>query len=259
MNVLTTTWRQLVRSRLWPVALLLVAALAAIPFLLGRDPEPVPAPPAPTGESTAKVSDSLAAPVIDSATPEDRARRRRVLGARKDPFMPEGLKHPQKHKKKAVTVARTQTTVTTVKPSSTPAPAPAPVASSPSFPTAPIVTTPPKPKKTYAKGSLIVRFGDAAGGSLDKLVVKKLGALPKETTGEETPLLVYTGLTKNKKKAIFLVDESLDPTGDGTCRPHASSCETVELARGDTEFFDVVDPETGEVTAQYELDLIDIK
>jgi hypothetical protein len=260
MNVLTTTWRQLVRSRLWPVALLLVAALAAIPFLLSRDPAPVPASSAPTGE-TAKASDGLATPVVDPATPEDRSRRRRVLGARKDPFVPDALKHPRKHKKEkaAVTVARTQPSLTTVKPSSTPAPAPAPVATTPSVPSAPVPATPPKPKKTYAKGALIVRFGDAASGSLDRLVVNKLGALPQETTDEETPLLVYTGLTKNKKKAIFLVDESLEPTGDGTCKPHPSSCETVELARGDTEFFDVVDSETGDVTAQYELDLIDIK
>ena len=67
------------------------------------------------------------------------------------------------------------------------------------------------------------------------------------------------GLTKNGKKAKFLVDAALDATGDGTCRPHPSNCETIELAEGETEFFDFVDPETGEITAQYQLDLVDIK
>ena len=38
MNVVTTTWRQLVRRRLWPVALLLLAALVAVPVLLAREP-----------------------------------------------------------------------------------------------------------------------------------------------------------------------------------------------------------------------------
>ena len=127
------------------------------------------------------------------------------------------------------------------------------------MPTTPVAVTPAPKKTTYAKDSLIVRFGDAASDSLARLVVPKLGALPKETAGDETALLVYTGLTKNHKKAIFLVDESLQPTGDGTCRPLESSCETVQLAKGDTEFFDVVDPDTGEITAQYELDLVDIK
>ncbi len=39
MNALSTTWRQLVRRRLWPVAVLLVAALAAVPVLLSREAE----------------------------------------------------------------------------------------------------------------------------------------------------------------------------------------------------------------------------
>ena len=66
------------------------------------------------------------------------------------------------------------------------------------------------------------------------------------------------GLTKNGKQAKFLVDATLTPTGDGTCKPHPSSCETVLLSRGETEFFDVIDPETGETTAQYQLDLVAI-
>jgi hypothetical protein len=255
MNVLSTTWRQLVRSRLWPVALLLVAALAAVPFLLARDPEPVPAAPVPGAGSTAKVSDSLGEPVIDPATPEQRSRRRRVLGARKDPFTPEAVKHPKKHK--TTTVKKQVPTTPVQKPT---APSTYPPSGGSSTPSFPVIPTPPKPaKKTYAKGSLIVRFGDATADSLERINLKKLAALPRETTADETPLLVYTGLTKDRKKAIFLVDESLEPTGDGSCEPHPSSCETVELAKGETEFFDLVDPETGEVTAQYELDLVDIK
>ncbi len=69
---------------------------------------------------------------------------------------------------------------------------------------------------------------------------------------------MFMGLTKNGKQAKFLVDASLTPTGDGTCQPHPASCETVLLSRGETEFFDVVDPETGEITAQYQLDLVAI-
>jgi hypothetical protein len=252
MNVLTTTWRQLVRRRLWPVALLLVAAAAAVPVLLSRDAEPVAATPLPaTPGATAKVSDTLADPVVDQATPEQRSRRRRVLGVRKDPFTPEAIKHPAKKKKTkkvAKKVAKTST------PSATP------TTSSPSIsvPSTPVITTPvapAKPKKTYAKGSLIVRFGDATADTLARMNVKKLAPLPDD----ETPLLVYTGLTKHGNKAIFLVDDSLEPTGDGTCQPYPSNCETVQLGKGDTEFFDLVDPDTGEITAQYELDLVDIK
>jgi hypothetical protein len=255
MNALTTTWRQLVRHRLWPVALLLVAALAAVPVLLSRDADPVPPAPVPTAPSTsAKVSDTLATPVIDAATPEQRGRRRRVLGVRKDPFTPEAIKHPKKKKAPKKKPASTST------PDTAPSQSTGPSTSAPSSPgyTTPVAPTPPK--KTYAKGSLIVRFGDATSDDLERLNLKKLAALPQDTDAEDaTPLLVYTGLTKHGKKAVFLVDESLEPTGDGTCQPHPSTCETVELGKGETEFFDVIDPDTGEVTAQFELDLVDIK
>jgi hypothetical protein len=245
MNVLTTTWHQLMRRRLWPVALLLIAALAAVPFVLAKDPAPV-VPEAPVtnapAEST-KADDSIAEPVVAKASSEDRSRRRRVLGVRKDPFAPAPVKKPKKKKaaKKADTTETSQGGGTSAPPTTSP------------VPTLPVVTTPPPVKKTYAKDSLIVRFGDATG-DLTRLNVKKLAPLPDD----ETPLLVYMGLTKHGD-AIFLVDESLDPTGDGTCKPHPASCETIELAKGETEFFDLVDPETGDVTAQFELDLIDIK
>jgi hypothetical protein len=252
VNVLTTTWRQLVRLRLWPVAVLLVAALAAVPFLLSREAEPVVEPPtASSAAATAKVSDTLAEPVVAEATTEDRSRRRRVLGVRKDPFKPAPVKKAKKKVAKSETKDESKSDVVTNQPST----------SSPSTPSTPIVipTTPVPPKKTYEKGSLIVRFGDATSGDLDRINLKKLAGLPDGDDADSDPLLVYLGLTKSGKKARFLVDASLDATGDGTCKPHPSSCETIELAKGDTEFFDLVDPETGEITAQYQLDLVDIK
>jgi hypothetical protein len=203
-----------------------------------------------------KVSDTLATPVIDAATPEQRSRRRRVLGVRKDPFTPDAIKHPKKAKK-AAKKAATKSTPSTSTPSS---PTPAPSVSAPSTPVVVTPVTPAKPKKHYAKGTLVVRFGDATQDTLDKMHLPKLAALPKadNSAADATPLLVYTGLTKHGDKAIFLVDESLTPAGDGDCKPFASNCETVELAPGDTEFFDQVDPESGQVTAQYELDLLSI-
>ena len=255
MNVLTTTWQQLVRRRLWPVAVLLVAALAAVPVLLARDPAPVPEPAtnAPSAE-TVEVDDSLAEPVIAKAAPEDRSRRRRVLGSRKDPFAPAPIKKPKK-KKSASRSASTQQSSQKSQTGGSSAPSVSgPSVSTPSFPTTPVAPA-PKPK-VYEKGSLIVRFGDATG-DLERMNLKKLAALPKGDDADQ--LLVYTGLTGHGKKAVFLVDESLTPTGDGTCKPHPSSCETIELSKGETEFFDLVDPETGDVTAQFELDLVAIK
>jgi hypothetical protein len=254
MNVLTTTWRQLVSRRLWPVAILLVVALAAVPMILSKDPAPVPPPEQPAAApagGTAKADATLAEPVVAKASAEDRAKRRRVLGVRKDPFTPAAVKKKPKvaakksHKKATEQKTEQESTST-------------PTTSAPSTPVAPTTPVEPAPKKkVYEKGSLIVRFGDATSDELDRMNLKKLAALPNDP--EKDPLLIYMGLTDHGKKAVFMVDESLTPTGDGTCKPHPASCETIELAKGETEFFDVIDAETGDTTAQYELDLVDIK
>jgi hypothetical protein len=249
MNVLTTIWGQLVRSKLWPLALLLVAALVAVPFLLAKEPEP-PVPPTPATAAPAEsadADDALAEPVIAKASTEDRSRRRRVLGNRKDPFEPAPVKKPKKTKKVDVEDDKGDTDVKD--PGTTGGSGPAPID--------PGVVTPKPKKKVYEKGSLIVRFG-VATGPLKRMNLKELGGLPAGDDNVDT-LLIYTGLTNNGTKAVFLVDASLDATGDGTCQPHPSNCETIELSEGETEFFDVIDPESGEAIAQYELDLLEIK
>jgi hypothetical protein len=259
MNAVKSTWRQLVRRRLWPVAVLLVAALAAVPVVLAREPE-VPAPPVvPTEDVTSKADDAIAEPVVAEVLPEDRSRRRRVLGARKDPFRPAPAKKAK--------VAKTE-----------PEPTPAPEA--PAVETPPVDTgagtgggievpaEPVAPKKYYSAGTIIVRFSDANGGESGKFAVKKLEPVPDD----ELPLLIYLGLTKDGKRAKFLVDASVEVDGDGTCKPHPSTCETIELAVGETEFLDVYDTEPDEdatdeaateeedgPVAQFQLDLVDIK
>jgi hypothetical protein len=255
MNVLTTTWRQLVRRRLWPIAILLLAALAAVPVLLARDAEPVATPPLPQTSApteTAKASDdAFAEPVVAKASASDRSRRRRVLGSRKNPFEPAPVKKPKKAKKKQT--ASTET-AEPEKTGGSSAPTTTPTTGAPAAPVTPVEPTPAKP--SYPSGSLLVRFGDPTS-DLEKKVLRKLEGLPDGKT-ETGPLIIYTGLTDHGKKAVFLVDASLDATGDGTCKPHPSSCETIELAVGETEFFDVIDPDTGEATAQYEIDLLKI-
>jgi hypothetical protein len=244
MNVVTNIWHQLVRRRLWPVAVALVAALAAVPFVLASDPAPV----APRADPAPAVSDNdtLAEPIVAKVAAEDRTRRRRVLGARKDPFKPA----PVKKKKTAQAKQASDKNATTE--TKTSAPTTTSGGGGSSVPSVPPVTEPSAPKPPA--GSVTVRFGDATQEGLLSGWLTKLRPLPDS----EEPLLVYMGLTKNGKKAKFLVDATLTATGDGTCKPHPASCETILLSRGETEFFDVIDPETGEPTAQYQLDLVAI-
>jgi hypothetical protein len=251
---LETVWHELVSRRLLPVAIVLVAALAAIPFLLAKDPEPV-APVTSPVTAAPPATDATGDPVVALVADGERTKRRRVLGARKNPFEPAAS---PKAAKVTQTLgsdpATTQTTVgntgdsspTTTGGTSTP-PAGAPPAA------VPPATTPAAPKKRYELHSLTVRFGSTEG-DLKKLNLPRLKALPDA----DAPVLVYLGLAKDDKSAIFMVDSNVEPQGDGTCDPNPADCETIRVRVGDTEFFDVKD-ETGETTAQYQLDLLAIK
>jgi hypothetical protein len=252
MNVVTTTWRQLVRKKLWPVAVLLLAALVAVPVLLARDPA-APEPLAPVAVST-EADDTIAEPIVAKVTAEDRARRRRVLGVRKDPFRPAPAKATKVDEPASAQQPKAEQPTQTDSGSEL---SPVNAGGGTSVPVEPVA-----PKTYYSAGTIIVRFGDATGDQLERFAVKKLEPVPDD----EMPLLIYMGPTKDGKKARFLVDASVEVDGDGRCRPHPSSCETIELSVGETEFLDVIDPEADEeagdderIKAQFQLDLVDIK
>ena len=89
MSLITDTWRQLVRRRLWPVALGLLVALAAVPVLLAREPE-VPAGGRHRGALQAATAGAEVDPPGRRAADEAAADkgRRRVLGEARTPSRP---------------------------------------------------------------------------------------------------------------------------------------------------------------------------
>jgi hypothetical protein len=260
MTVLTDTWRQLVQRRLWPVAILLVAALAAVPLLLAKSPAPAPVPPTAGADADANDKGALASQPLVSLASDDGAKRRRVLGSRKDPFAFKAAVETDDASTPTGTTQPTGTGTTgtpdPIKPSGSPtggAGTPPSTGGGGLVPGAPgpIVDTPSKPN--YPLYTLTVRFGDASG-DLQRMHVPRLGALPSETE----PIVVYLGVSNDRKRAVFLVDSNVIPQGDGVCNPHPASCETIELSEGETEFFDVVG-EDGNVSGSFQLDLLDIK
>ena len=112
--------------------------------------------------------------------------------------------------------------------------------------------TPGKPAKTYDKYDLTVRFG-SSDGDIEKSTLKRLEPLPEA----ELPALIYLGVSGDGKSAIFLLEQGVEVVGDGECDPTPDACETLRLEAGETEFLDVVD-EQGNVSAQYQLDLVKI-
>ena len=258
MKPLENVWRGLVQRRLLPVALLLVAALAAVPFVLAKDSEPVAQAPAPAADENLTADAATADPVVTLAEAGDAAKpqRRRVLGASKNPFEPGPAPEPTATPTPAGIGTPTTTGGTDAgKPADTGSPSgptTGPTTGPVTVPGTPVAPAEPKPQ--YELYSLTVRFTEGETGQGKKFNLPRLKALPSA----DDPAVVYLGPGKGGKTAIFMVDEGVVAQGDAACRPSPANCETLHMAVGDTEFLDVTD-ENGNVSAQYQLDLLAIK
>jgi hypothetical protein len=240
MSLITNPFQQLIRRKLWPVALLLVAALVAVPLKLTKKPEPAPALPA-SAMARAEQQEALAKPIVSLANPSDTEtgkQRRRVLGQVKDPFEPAPLPKAKKKKKAEATP--------------TPASAPSGGNSAPPSSGPPSSPTPaPTPTVTIPKGSIKVKFG-TIDTTLTEAMFGKLDPLPSD----DNPVLVFEGLDGGT--AVFSVPGLVTGEGDGKCLPDPSDCATVKLHAGDTEFLTVTDPADSSKSVQYQLELVKV-
>lgn len=239
MNALTDPFKQLVERKLWPIALLLVAALVAVPFLLSSDAsEDDVLPPATAVQPVgADVSDS----VVTVSDAGERDKVRAVLGSRKDPFRPARLKRVPKVKD---SMAGTATTVEKGASGSTDAGS---QTKDPGTTVDPTVDVPETPKKTFDLYSLQVRFGNTESDTLKTRNVKRLSGLP----GGTNPAVLYLGLSEDRESAVFIVDAGVEVVGDGKCDPGPDDCQTLVLEPGETVFLT-------RGNKQWQLDLIKI-
>jgi hypothetical protein len=246
MKPVRTLFNDLVDRRLWPVALALVAALVAVPVMLGGSKSSSAAPAEPIASAPAGTSPTAQAAISVSTpptTPQDRA------GAVRNPFV--------QHK-----VAPLPTATTTVPTDTgTPVTGTLPPASGGSDSTTGggYTVTPVTPSTGTGKTGTTVqdvwavnlRFGQPGDQKVHH-DVPRLTPLPSATN----PFFVFLGVLKDHKTAVFLISSDATATGDGTCKPNPTQCDTVELKAGDTEFFDVAQGNAG--VTQYELDVIKV-
>jgi hypothetical protein len=244
MNPVRTIFNDLVDRRLWPVALALVAALVAVPVMLGgssASPSSAPATPIANVPATAG---GTAQAAISVSTPS--AERKDRPGAVRNPF--------EQHK-----VPAPKDTTTIAQPTSTPAPAntlPSPSVgpSTPGYTVTPVVPGSGGGKRDTPVENVWrvnLRFGEPGQQKL-RHDVPRLTPLPSATD----PFFVFLGVLSDGKTAVFLISSDATATGDGTCKPNPTQCDTIEMKAGDTEFFDVAQGSAGVV--QYELDLIKV-
>jgi hypothetical protein len=260
MNVITDTLRQIVRRKLWPVALVLLGALAAVPLMLAKEPDP--APPGPTASKVEGTPETF----VSAQLPTDITGRRRVLGAQKDPFAPAELPAAAKRKRakaaaeaKALEAAAKKDAETEAGDTSSGSGG----ASSGSGggetpPVTPAPTATPEPTVTIPAYSVKVRFGATDTDALEEDTIERLSVLPDEAN----PVVVYRGVEDGGKVAVFELTGDVVAEGDGTCAPTPEDCQYVKLRAGETEFITVSDTVTdaGDEAAekQYQLDLVKI-
>jgi hypothetical protein len=261
MSFLRDLWSDLVEKRLWPLAVVLVLALIAAPIVLARGggagtESPLPAAPAPAPASASGTpADEPAQPVeLDVTAPQAPP-----TGDYKDPFeaASRAAEAAAAAEPPAGAAGSSGGSASSSSVPADPAPAASPsTGAGPSIapaddPGTTVVTHPssdPAPSGVFAGQKVDVHWGQAGTAKRESGLVR----LARLDAGDE-PLLVFLGVRRDGDKALFAVVTDTGAAGDGRCMPATKSCQVIEIAEGESEFFDVTQAD-GSI-AQYELDV----
>jgi hypothetical protein len=267
----------LVDKKLWPVALLLVGALVAVPLLLGGAP-------AQSGETSAATDapaadDTFAGPALATAESGLRDHRRRMGGAKpRDPFKAPGARGSGGAKDSAGKAVVKKGPAggasgaggaggMTGKAAPTGAGASAGGSgggggSEPALggggdlggSAIPIDDLLPgsggeRPARSHHILAVDLRFGEE-GAPRTLRNLRRLAALPPK----DDPVAIYMGLLRDRRTAVFLIDADATKHGEGSCKPDARTCTTVHVRKGQTVYLEVPSASRGSV--QYRLELL---
>jgi len=248
MSFLQNIWSDLVEKRLLPVIAILLIAAIAIPFVITgkKDSSTEFAGPVNPPGQTDPNGQGASSPAVTLFVPTER----HGAGRKRDPFS-----QPHFAAAKSNAPSSTQQPAT---PSGNPGGGNGGGngggGSTPYIPSTPPYVPPTTPKNPAPANPsdyrVTLRVGQAGDLQVHK-DVERLTPLPSTID----PFMVFMGVTDNGKTAVFLLSSDAKATGDGTCKPSASNCQTVEMKAQDVEFFDVDTSADGSNPVQYELDL----
>jgi len=219
-------WHDLRAKRLWPVAVLLVVALVAVPVMLKKSSSSTPSSPStPPAASSASADSSKAVVVADTSTGQSS-----TLGVfnKKDPFKPDhavlSAAHPKQPKPSSSSQSQPSSGGGGITPSGGGNGTPSGGSGGGGTPVAPVQPVqPPAPKGPFAY-TVDVKFGKR-GELRTHHNLQKLDVLPNENN----PLLVFLGVNSAGDEAVFLTDTSLKAAGEGTCKPDGDTCSFLYL------------------------------
>jgi hypothetical protein len=243
MSAARNMLKELLDRKLWPVALVLIVALVAVPVLLTKK-APTNLVTPPTGPLPYSSGTTLPAISVKS-TPGNT----KLAGNGRNPFS------PQQVATTATTTATTASVTTTPStgtasggssssvspggsggsaPATTPAPTPVTTPTPTPTPTTPTPTAPkPGPSGLTATQSyhvsLAVTNADGSLNTIDPL--DRLSILP----GKQQPMLLELGVLQGGGRVLFAVEPGTVVSGAGVCTPGPIDCEVLSLAPGQTE------------------------
>ncbi|MGI8592879.1 MAG: hypothetical protein ACR2ML_00655 [Solirubrobacteraceae bacterium] len=249
MPFLRNLVHDLVEKRLWPVAILLAAALVAVPMLLKSDPEaasaPATSPAARAPAGTAEVLDAVAL-----AKPE---RTRLRLGGRRNPFQEPGG-GSSASKGDATNADPPLGGLQAITDEPTGGDLGSSDRGSPDGGTVPPDTTGPPSSEDKEQPTGIPTWTlDVYFGPVEELA--ELTAIQPGTgiPSNDEPLLIFVGSIDGKTATFLPSSDAVPlPEGDGTCSPSARACNELKLKPGQTAVFDVA---TDSGTKQYVLEV----
>ena len=214
------------QKRLLPVAILLAIGIVAIPVAMAKSPAEPPAPEPAAAVAEVPERDALTLEVNDAES-SAKGSSLNVLSKR-NPFRPpSSVTAPPKSTATAAGASDQVGAGGGTKPSD-PGGSGGTGDGGAQTPTAPN----PVPVKTVEYEYVAdVTFWN--GERRRERRMRKLDMLPNQSM----PLLIFMGATKGGGDAVFLVDSSLDTTGEGSCRPSGANCTFVHLGPGSEHLF----------------------
>jgi hypothetical protein len=232
---------EIVRRRLWPIPVLAIAVVLAVPLLfLKSAPQDVPAPAAAV--PSAQLDLPARAPRLLTSTDASAIERRRLSPTARDPFRApasRGKKSAGAGGKKAASSKKAQTTsssgsaqshgpvpVVIITPKGT-----KPAASEPAATATPSGhssgTSTPRSSQASSTPKVDMRFG----AEKDSPIQREIPRLKSFRVGGKVAV-VFVKYSPSRHKAIFAIDPSTTVRGDIHCRRIDGLCRYVDIPAG---------------------------
>lgn len=245
----------LVRKRLWPIAVLLLVALVAIPLLIGASSS-APAPP-PGDGAVASVAPSSAA---DVAVQEAATTTRERAGKVRDPFFDpppapsdDAGATTQSEGPSAATSPTAAADPSDAKPSGAKQSDAKPSPAADAKPSSPAAKAPAAPAQTARFGAYYLTAARLAAGA----TIRPLARLTPIGTPAR-PAAIYLGVMKvGRPYAVFVLGRRTTSRGEATCAAE-TACQIIGLRPGDTQTV-TVHTADGDVARRYVLRVSSVK